>query len=208
MYKDILNHTWAPEETGKNFKKIRVDPHYYSWSTAVADFNHDGKHGRRRRRLLLPRPRLQVGKQIYTPVSFNPTSEWPIPAMVNIAYDFTGDGWADVLQMGGNAGNGTGYLFVNPKGQSRHWPKYHDDSAGRQRRDALQGHRRRRPPGSDPRRHEPAALLDVRSEEVGSGESDRDVDHARRLRAGTMGRQHRPRPGCRRHQRRRPRWIS
>src|SRR5207237_19759 len=42
MYKDILNHTWAPEETGKNFKEIRVDPHYYSWSTAVADFNHDG----------------------------------------------------------------------------------------------------------------------------------------------------------------------
>ena len=26
--------------------------------------------------------------------------------------------------MGGNAGNGTGFLFVNPKGQSRHWAKY------------------------------------------------------------------------------------
>ena len=48
-------------------------------------------------------PDYRVGKQIYTPVSFNPTSEWPIPAMVNLAYDFTGDGWADVLQMAGNA---------------------------------------------------------------------------------------------------------
>ena len=26
--------------------------------------------------------------------------------------------------MSGNAGNGTGNLFVNPKGQSRHWPNY------------------------------------------------------------------------------------
>ena len=44
--------------------------------------------------------------------------------MVNLAFDFTGDGWPDVLQMSGNAGNGTGYLFVNPGGQSRHWPRY------------------------------------------------------------------------------------
>ena len=49
MYKDILNHVWAPEVTGKNFKEIRVDPHYYSWSAAVADFNRDGTSGRRRR---------------------------------------------------------------------------------------------------------------------------------------------------------------
>jgi len=42
MYKDILNHTWAPEQVGASYKMIRVDPHYYSWSTAVADFNHDG----------------------------------------------------------------------------------------------------------------------------------------------------------------------
>ena len=35
MYKDILNHTWAPMKVGKNFQEIRVDPHYYSWSAAV-----------------------------------------------------------------------------------------------------------------------------------------------------------------------------
>ncbi|HUB32281.1 MAG TPA: FG-GAP-like repeat-containing protein [Bryobacteraceae bacterium] len=124
MYKDILNHTWAPEETSKNFKEVRVDPHYYSWSTAVADFNHDGKLDIAAGPFYYLGPDFRVGKQIYTPVSFNPTSEWPIPAMVNIAYDFTGDGWPDILQMAGNAGNGTGYLFVNPKGQSRHWQKY------------------------------------------------------------------------------------
>ena len=124
MYKDILNHAWAPDETGRNFKQVRIDPHYYSWSTAVADFNHDGTLDVAAGAFYYLGPDYTVGKQIYTPVSFNPTAEWPIPAMVNLAYDFTGDGWPDVLQMGGNAGNGTGFLFVNPKGQSRHWAKY------------------------------------------------------------------------------------
>ena len=124
MYKDILNHVWAPDETGRNFKQVRIDPHYYSWSTAVADFNHDNIPDVAAGAFYYLGPDYTVGKQIYAPVSFNPTAEWPIPAMVNLAYDFTGDGWTDVLQMGGNAGNGTGFLFVNPKGQSRHWAKY------------------------------------------------------------------------------------
>jgi hypothetical protein len=124
MYKDILNHAWAPDETGRNFKQVRVDPHFYSWSTAVADFNHDSTPDIVAGAFYYLGPGYTVGRQIYAPVSFNPTSEWPIPAMVNLAFDFTADGWADVLQMGGNAGNGTGFLFVNPKGQSRHWAKY------------------------------------------------------------------------------------
>ena len=41
--------------------------------------------------------------------------------MVNLAYDLTGDGWPDVLNMSGNAGNGTGTLYVNPKGENRRW---------------------------------------------------------------------------------------
>jgi hypothetical protein len=124
MYKDILNHTWAADETSKNFKEIRVDPHYYSWSAAVADFNHDGKPDIAAGAFYYLGPDFTVARQIYTPVSFNPTSDWPIPAMVNIAYDFTGDGWPDVLQIGGNAGNGVGVLYVNPQGQNRHWKRY------------------------------------------------------------------------------------
>ena len=42
----------------------------------------------------------------------------------NLAYDWTGDGWPDVLNMSGNAGNGTGTLYVNPKGESRRWDSY------------------------------------------------------------------------------------
>jgi len=42
MYKDLLARNWGPVETGKNFKTIAVDPHYYSWTAAAGDFNHDG----------------------------------------------------------------------------------------------------------------------------------------------------------------------
>ena len=88
MYRDILNHTWGPEEVGKNFRAVRVDPHYYSWSAAVADFNHDGILDIAAGPFYYLGPDYKVAKQIYAPVSFNPTSEWPIPAMVNLAYDF------------------------------------------------------------------------------------------------------------------------
>ncbi len=179
MYKDILNHVWAPDTTSASYKELRIDPHYYSWSSAVADFNHDGSMDIAAGAFYYLGPDYKVGKQIYTPVSFNPTSEWPIPAMINLAYDFTGDGWPDVLQMAGNAGNGTGFLFVNPKGQSRHWPKYQTiQPVGNEETlfKDIDGDGR---PDSDPRRHEPAPLLDLRSEEVGSGQPDRDVDDPR-----------------------------
>jgi len=58
------------------------------------------------------------------PAAFNPTAQYPIPAMVNIAFDFTGDGWIDILSMSGNAGNGVGNLYVNPKNESRLWPHH------------------------------------------------------------------------------------
>ena len=67
MYKDILNHVWAPDETGRNFKQVRIDPHYYSWSTAVADFNHDNIPDVAAGAFYYLGPDYTVGKQIYTP---------------------------------------------------------------------------------------------------------------------------------------------
>ena len=115
MYKDILDHTWGTEEVSRNYRAIRVDPHYYSWSPAVADFNHDGIMDVAAGPFYYLGPDFKVGKQIYKPTSYNPTSEWPIAAMVSLAYDFTGDGWPDILQMSGNAGNGTGTLVREPE---------------------------------------------------------------------------------------------
>ena len=40
--------------------------------------------------------------------------------MVNFAYDFTGDGWPDILMVDQRPI----YLYVNPKGESRRWDRY------------------------------------------------------------------------------------
>ncbi|MCC7007790.1 MAG: VCBS repeat-containing protein [Acidobacteria bacterium] len=122
--KDILKHKWTPEEIGTNYRAIHVDPHFYSWSTAIADFNRDGNMDVAAGAFYYLGPDFTVGGEIYPQVTFNQTTEYPLAAMVNVADDFTGDGWPDVLQMSGAAGNSVGTLFVNPKGQSRSWPKY------------------------------------------------------------------------------------
>ena len=61
---------------------------------------------------------------MYTPFVYNPAYEYPQTSMVSLAYDFTGDGWPDVLVMSGSAGIGIGTLYVNPKEESRLWSKY------------------------------------------------------------------------------------
>jgi hypothetical protein len=124
MYKDALLRHWGPEQSGKNWKAIELDPHYYAWSAAVADFNKDGNMDVVAGAYEYLGPDFAVQHQVYTPHSFNPTAEYPQPAMVNLAYDFTGDGWPDVLSMSGNAGNGIGNLYVNPGTESRLWPHY------------------------------------------------------------------------------------
>jgi hypothetical protein len=40
--------------------------------------------------------------------------------MVNSSYDFTGDGWDDILAVDQRPI----YLYVNPKGESRRWDRY------------------------------------------------------------------------------------
>ena len=44
--------------------------------------------------------------------------------MTQIAYDWEGNGWPDVLTLAGNAGLGIGSIFINPKGESRRWEKH------------------------------------------------------------------------------------
>ena len=124
MLKDALVRAWGPDQNGANWKTVRLDPHYYAWSAAVADFNKDGNMDVVAGAYAYFGPEYKIQRQVYTPHSFNPTAEYPQPAMVNIAYDFTGDGWPDVLSMSGNAGNGIGNLYVNPRNESRLWPHY------------------------------------------------------------------------------------
>jgi hypothetical protein len=124
LYKDLLRRSLPREHLSNHFGIQRLETYYFSWSAAVADVNRDGKPD------IIAGPYVYLGpdftqlQEIYPPVAYNPTTDYPQVSMVNLAYDFTGDGWPDVLVMSGNAGNGTGTLYVNPKGESRHWDKH------------------------------------------------------------------------------------
>ena len=123
-YSDLNARPFSVEKTSPNFRAQRINEFYYSSSTAVADVNRDGNLDVIAGPYYYLGPGFTVGREFYAGASFNPTSEWPIPSMVQVAHDFTGDGWPDILNMGGNAGNGVGTLYVNPRGENRRWASH------------------------------------------------------------------------------------
>ncbi len=123
-YADLNSRPFDTEKTSANFRVQRLSEFYYSYSAAIADLNRDGHMDVVAGPYYYLGPDFTVGRQFYAGITYNPTSEWPMASMVQLAYDWTGDGWPDVLNMGGNAGNGVGTLFVNPKGESRRWDSH------------------------------------------------------------------------------------
>jgi hypothetical protein len=57
--------------------------------------------------------------------NYNASTQYSMNDWVEHAYDFTGDGWPDVLTTSHAGGGKDGaVLYVNPKGESRRWDKY------------------------------------------------------------------------------------
>jgi hypothetical protein len=123
-YKDLNILRMPKEQLSPQFTERHINGLYYSWGAAVADVNHDGIPD------VIAGPYYYLGTdyteahEIFTPLAYNPFSDYPQGSMVTLAADFTGDGWPDVLVMSGSAGLGIGTLYVNPRGESRHWDHY------------------------------------------------------------------------------------
>jgi hypothetical protein len=120
-YADLIARPFEAEKTSASFRVQRLSEFYYSYSAAIADLNRDGHQDVVAGPYYYLGPDFAVGRQFYTGITYNPTSEWPVASMVQLTHDWTGDGWPDVLNLGGNAGNGVGTLYVNPKGENRRW---------------------------------------------------------------------------------------
>ena len=123
-YSDLNARPFEAEKVSSNFRMQRINEFFYSYSSAIADVNRDGHPDVVAGPYYYLGPAFTVGREIYAGVTYNPTSEWPLASMLQLAHDFTGDGWPDVLNMSGNAGNGTGTLYVNPKGEQRRWDSF------------------------------------------------------------------------------------
>lgn len=117
--KDLGRRVQADEQTSSRFRMQHINDFYYGWSASAADINHDGILDIVSGPFYYLGPDYKVSREIYYSKTSDVSSQLT-PAMVNFAYDFTGDGWPDALISTGRAMS----LYVNPKGELRRWDKY------------------------------------------------------------------------------------
>jgi 3-keto-disaccharide hydrolase/VCBS repeat protein len=118
-YKD-LNHKTEPKEiVSKNFQMQRISDFYYGWCAAVADINRDGVMDVIAGPFYYLGPDYTERHEFTAARTYNPSNQFS-QGMVNFAYDFTGDGWPDILMVDTRPI----YLYVNPRGESRRWDRY------------------------------------------------------------------------------------
>ena len=118
-HKDLQPRGAQPEKVSSRFRIQRVNEFYYSWGPAVADFNHDGTPDIVAGPYYYLGPEYTTAREIYIGGTIDPGSAYFNG--LQYAYDFTGDGWPDVLN---SVFQRQAILYVNPKGESRRWPSY------------------------------------------------------------------------------------
>jgi Domain of Unknown Function (DUF1080)/FG-GAP-like repeat/FG-GAP repeat len=117
--KDLGRRVTPNEQVSSHFRMQRINDYYYGWSVAVADINHDGIQDVIAGPFYYLGPDYTVSREIYPSQPSTVGKEYT-PAMVNFAFDYTGDGWPDLLIANGRPMS----LYVNPKGEQRRWDKY------------------------------------------------------------------------------------
>jgi hypothetical protein len=117
--KDLGRRYMPDEQVSSRFRMQRINDFYYGWSAAAADINRDGTLDIVSGPFYYLGPDYRVSREIYPSKTSNVGTEYT-PAMVEFAYDYTGDGWPDVVVANGRPMS----LYVNPKGELRRWDKY------------------------------------------------------------------------------------
>ena len=118
-YKDLQPRVAQPEKVSSRFRMQQVNEFYYSWGPAIADFNRDGTPDIVAGPYYYLGPEYTTAREIYIGGTIDPGTQYFNG--LQYAYDFTGDGWPDVLNA---VFQRPAILYVNPKGESRRWETY------------------------------------------------------------------------------------
>lgn len=113
----LLQRTSVAEITAQPFKKLELTDLFYSESVAVGDINKDGNDDIVSGPWYFLGPDFRTAREIYKSATYNPNTPPYTDSFLNYVYDFNGDGWPDVLKINFEGA----YLYINPKGQDRHW---------------------------------------------------------------------------------------
>jgi hypothetical protein len=119
-YKDLRVKGLPVEQVSSRFKVQRVNPLSYTYSAEVADINRDGTPDIVAGPFYYLGPDYSAQREMYLPQSLNPGTVAAVHSRIQIAYDFTGDGWPDVVRVYPNGAR----LYVNPKTESRRWETF------------------------------------------------------------------------------------
>lgn len=118
-WKDLSRRVLRADRVSSRFRLQRLDDFYYGWSAAAADLDRDGALDV----IAGPRyylgPDYEVSREFALGLPFNPGTQYPA-AMVTFAFDYTNDGWPDILA----AESRPLALYVNPSGQRRRWDRH------------------------------------------------------------------------------------
>ena len=118
-HKDLQPRVAQPEQVSTRFRMQTLNEFYYSWGPAVADFNRDGTPDIVAGPYYYLGPEYTTAREIYIGGTIDPGTQYFNG--LQYAYDFTGDGWPDVLN---SVFQRPAVLYVNPKGASRRWESF------------------------------------------------------------------------------------
>jgi hypothetical protein len=121
-WKDINGVVRPKEQLSNRFTLHRLSEQYDGWSAVAADFNRDGNMDVASGPFVYLGPTFEARRQYRVIATFNAGTDYG-GDMMDFAYDFTGDGWPDVLSSDWDRKLGTRpmELYVNPRGESRRW---------------------------------------------------------------------------------------
>jgi hypothetical protein len=118
-FKDLQPRVAQPEQVSKRFRMQALNEFYYSWGPAVSDVNKDGSPDIVAGPYYYLGPDYNVAREIYVAQTIDASTRYFNG--VQFSYDFTGDGWPDVINC---LFTQPTILYVNPKGESRRWDSF------------------------------------------------------------------------------------
>ena len=117
--KDLNRKIEPMAQVSSHFRMQQLSDFFYSWGATAGDINHDGIPDVIAGPFYFLGPNFTERREFTAARSYSPSNNFP-EGHNYFAYDFTGDGWADIICVYSRPI----YLFVNPRGEPRRWDRY------------------------------------------------------------------------------------